>query len=105
MDLFFKTPKEIVDLLCQRLRKERLYLEMTQAEVATRAGISKNTVSNLETGKNVSFENLVRIAMILNRINELEELFKPKPNSINDVIRYEQSMTKKRIHNGKKYAK
>ncbi|MEG0489225.1 MAG: XRE family transcriptional regulator, partial [Acinetobacter sp.] len=31
MDLIFKKPEEIVTLLCERLRKERLYLEMTQA--------------------------------------------------------------------------
>jgi transcriptional regulator with XRE-family HTH domain len=60
MDLNFKKPEEVVTLLCERLRKERLYLEMTQADVATRAGISVNTVSNLEAGRNVSFENLVR---------------------------------------------
>ncbi|MGL5157643.1 MAG: helix-turn-helix domain-containing protein, partial [Acinetobacter junii] len=59
MDLKFKKPEEVVTLLCERLRKERLYLEMTQADVATRAGISVNTVSNLEAGRNVSFENLV----------------------------------------------
>jgi transcriptional regulator with XRE-family HTH domain len=47
---------------------------MTQADVATRAGISVNTVSNLEAGRNVSFENLVRVAMVLGRLKELEEL-------------------------------
>ena len=34
--------------------------KLTQADLATRAGISVNTVSNLEAGRNVSFENLVR---------------------------------------------
>lgn len=56
MDLKFKKPEEVVTSLCERLRKERLYLEMTQADVATRAGVSVNTVSNLEAGRNVSFE-------------------------------------------------
>lgn len=56
MDLKFRKPEEIVALLCERLRKERLYLEMTQAEVAARAGIGVNTVSNLEAGRNISFE-------------------------------------------------
>ena len=65
MDLIFKKPEEVVALLCERLRKERLYLEMTQADVAARAGIGVNTVSNLEAGRNVSFENLVRVAMVL----------------------------------------
>ena len=97
MDLNFKKPEEIVTLLCERLRKERLYLEMTQADVATRAGVSVNTVSNLEAGRNVSFENLVRVAMVLVRLKELEELFKPHLNSVNDILRYESNTARQRI--------
>ena len=97
MDLNFKKPEEIVTLLCERLRKERLYLEMTQADVATRAGVSVNTVSNLEAGRNVSFENLVRVAMVLGRLKEVEELFKPHLNSVNDILRYESNTARQRI--------
>ena len=39
MDLGFSKPDEIVKLLCDRLRKERLSRQMTQADVAARAGI------------------------------------------------------------------
>ena len=97
MDLKFKKPEEVVTSLCERLRKERLYLEMTQADVATRAGVSVNTVSNLEAGRNVSFENLVRVAMVLGRLKELEELFKPHSNSVNDILRYESNTARQRI--------
>lgn len=53
MDLKFRKPEEVVGLFYKMLRKERLYLEMTQADVAARAGIGVNTVSNLEAGRNV----------------------------------------------------
>ena len=97
MDLLFKKPDEVVSLLCERLRKERLYLRMTQADVAARAGVGVNTVSNLEAGRNVSFENLVRIAMVLGRLKELEELFKPQLNSVDDILRYENNTARQRI--------
>ena len=97
MDKKIKKPEEVVTLLCERLRKERLYLEMTQADVATRAGVSVNTVSNLEAGRNVSFENLVRVAMVLGRLKELEELFKPDLNSVDDILRYESNTARQRI--------
>ena len=97
MDLKLRKPEEVVALLCERLRKERLYLEMTQADVAARAGIGVNTVSNLEAGRNVSFENLVRVAMVLGRLQELEELFKPNLNSVDDILRYESNTARQRI--------
>ncbi|MCH4248533.1 MAG: helix-turn-helix transcriptional regulator [Acinetobacter populi] len=97
MDLFFKSSNEVVKLLCDRLRKERLNQQMTQAEVAQRAGVGVNTVSNLESGKNVSFENLVKIAMVLGRLKELEQLFQPKLESIDDIIHYEKNSSRQRI--------
>ncbi|WP_319783004.1 helix-turn-helix transcriptional regulator [Oceanisphaera sp. IT1-181] len=97
MDLIFTKPSEIVELLCQRLRKERLAQKMSQADVAARAGVSVNTLSNLENGQNTSFETLVRIAMVLGRVKELEALFQPKVDSLDDLMRYEASAKRQRI--------
>ncbi len=97
MDLSLSKPDEVVKLLCDRLRKERLSRQMTQAEVAARAGIGVNTVSNLESGKNVGFENVVRVAMVLGRLGELEALFQPKVDSLDDILRYETSLKRQRI--------
>ncbi|KFK96789.1 MULTISPECIES: helix-turn-helix domain-containing protein [unclassified Serratia (in: enterobacteria)] len=97
LDLSFSKPSEIVKRLCERLRTERLAQQMTQADVAGRAGIGINTVSNLEAGRNVGFENVVRVAMVLGRIKELEGLFLPKLDSLEDVRRYENSANRHRI--------
>lgn len=97
MDLSFSTPAELVKQLGERLRKERLAQQLTQAEVAARAGIGINTVSNLEAGRNVSFENVVRMAMLLGRQRELEELFKPALGSVEDILRYEHSARRHRV--------
>lgn len=56
-----------------------------------------NTLSNLENGQNISFETLVRIAMVLGRVKELEALFQPKVDSLDDVLRYEASAKRQRI--------
>lgn len=97
MDLSLKNPQEIVQLLCGRLRKERMARQMTQADVAARAGVGVNTLSNLEAGRNTSFESLIRVATVLGRGAELEELFKPKLESLEDVMRYESSAKRQRI--------
>lgn len=101
LDLSLTKPDAIVLLLCDRLRKERINQQMTQSELAKRAGIGVNTLSNLETGKNTGFENIVRVAMVLGRTDELESLFKPKLGSLDDLRRYESTLTRKRIRNKK----
>lgn len=97
MDLMLHTPDDIVKLLCDRLRKERLARQMTQADVAARSGIGVNTVSNLEAGKNVGFESLVKVAMVLGYGEALEDLFKPKIDSLDDILRYEKSAARQRV--------
>ncbi|MCU6183835.1 helix-turn-helix transcriptional regulator [Citrobacter cronae] len=97
MDLTLNTASDIVKLLCDRLRKERLARQMTQADVAARSGVGVNTVSNLETGKNVGFENLVKVAMVLGYGDALEGLFKPRIDSLDDILRYEKSAARQRV--------
>jgi len=97
MDLNFSKPSEIVKLLCERLRKERLSRQMTQADVAARAGIGVNTVSNLEAGRSVAFESVIRVAVVLGRLKELEELFKPRLDSLDDILRYEENSNRHRV--------
>lgn len=96
LDLSFSKPSEVVKGLCGRLRTERMALGMTQSDLAGRAGIGTNTVSNLEAGRNVGFEAVVRVAMVLGRINELEGLFQPKLDSIEDIRRYEEAANRLR---------
>ncbi|WP_416424989.1 helix-turn-helix transcriptional regulator [Pseudomonas sp. App30] len=96
LDLSLTKPAEVVKRLCERLRTERLAQQMTQAQVAARAGVATNTVSNLEAGRNVGFEALVRVAMVLGRGKELEGLFLPKLESIDDIRRYENSAQRQR---------
>lgn len=101
MELLFPTASEITQLLCSRLKQERLLREWTQAELARRADISISTLSNLETGRNTSFETLVRVAMVLGRTKELTALFQPQIQSLDDIKRLELARQRQRIREKK----
>ena len=45
----------------------------------------------------MGFENLVRVAIVLGRTKEIEALFLPKLESLDDIRRYEESATRQRI--------
>jgi len=99
VELNFSTPEEIVQRICDRLRVERVAQAMTQGELAARAGVSKSTISNVESGHSVKLEYIVRVAMALGRSSELENLFLPSLGSIDDVNRYEATANRQRVRN------
>ncbi|MBU4555380.1 MAG: helix-turn-helix domain-containing protein, partial [Actinobacteria bacterium] len=70
MELDRMTPAAIAEELGARLRQARLNADLTQAEVASRAGLGRRTVLNAEQGR-VQLENLVAIHASLDLVNQL----------------------------------
>jgi putative transcriptional regulator len=71
------TPAALAQELGERLKQARLNHDLTQHEVAKRAGLGRKTVLNAEKGK-VQLENMVAIMMALELTDQLN-LFLPKP--------------------------
>ena len=69
------SPIAIAEELGRRLKKARLNIDLTQAEVASRAGLNRRTVLNAEKG-NVQLGNLVAILVAMNMADQLN-LFLP----------------------------
>ncbi|MCD2165206.1 MULTISPECIES: helix-turn-helix transcriptional regulator [Comamonas] len=85
MNLGLYAPAQIAAELAGRLRKHRIAQGFTQAELASRVGVSKATVLNLETGKNVSFETVIAVVQVLGLAIQLEDLFIYQPRTIADL--------------------
>ncbi len=83
----FYTPSEITAILGERLKKQRLLINITQAQLADKAGVGKSTIARVETGQGGTLENIIRIASALGLINELADLFEPKANNIDEIIK------------------
>ena len=82
----FYTPSEISETLGKRLKQQRLYQNLTQAELAQKAGIGLSTVSRIELGAGGTLDNVIRYAMSVGLVNEFAELFADKPKTIDEVM-------------------
>jgi len=80
-DLYGYSAPEIVRLLGRDLREYRLRMEMTQEEMAAKAGVSTRTLANIERGNatNISLTNFLLLLKAVGRINAIKELFPELP--------------------------
>lgn len=70
------SPAALAEELGQRLKQARLNQDMTQLEVAKRAGLSRKVVLNAEKGR-VQLEALVAIMIALNVTSQLDYFLPP----------------------------
>ncbi len=72
------TPTEISQQLAQRHKLLRKQLKFSQAEMAERSGVSLGSLKRFETTGQISLESLLKLAHLLDRLADFEELFQPQ---------------------------
>lgn len=72
MDFRSMSNKAVLILLGERISRQRLNQNITQAELAKRAGMARIVVQRLENGLGCKLENLIRILRALGLIEQLE---------------------------------
>lgn len=82
MDFGFASNKEIRMALTSRLREQRLARELSQQDLAERAGVGVATLRRLESTGESTLENFVRVLMALGLAEQLQPLFALKVRSI-----------------------
>jgi len=71
MDFKTMSDKAIQAELAGRLQRERLNQNLSQVELAGRAGISLRTLKYLEGGRGVSMPTMIRVLRALDRLDRL----------------------------------
>lgn len=89
LDFGFASEQEIRLALGQRLRAQRLAQNLSQIELAQRAGIGVNTLKFLESSGKCTFENFVRTVIGLGLVDELQSLFAMQVKSIAQMAQAE----------------
>ena len=64
----------VLEELGRRLQAQRLNSNLSQAEVARKAGVSRRALQNLESGRVCTLSLLIRVLRALGKLHQLEEL-------------------------------
>ncbi len=76
----FLTEQEILKEIGKNLKKIRLQHNIIQKHMSKEVGLSVSTISLIEQGKSTTVESLIRILIRLNRIKDLESVFRVGEN-------------------------
>lgn len=96
------TAEEIGQLLGQRCRALRLARNVSQAELAARAGVSLSSIRRLESGGRGTIDLLVRVAQALHVVAQFETLLTQPVITIADAEREEAVLARRRAGSPRK---
>ena len=96
MIFILSTSAEIQLELGRRLKQHRLAQSLSQAELASMAGLSMGAVCNLERRGQCSLETFIRVVQTLGLAHELDSLFEWRNTSIAQMALAEQATRRQR---------
>ena len=82
-DIYSYTAPEIIAALGEQYKKYRQLLNMTQKDVAQKAGLSVMTLQKFESGtsKDVSMTTMIRLWRVIGQLDNIKELLPELPDS------------------------
>ncbi len=98
MEYIFRTPIEVMRGVAERAKKLRLDKNITQTDLAQRAGIAVGTLKRFERTGEIQFNHLLRVMLVLGRLDEFDNLIvqNPAPASLFDL---KEPKTRQRARN------
>jgi transcriptional regulator with XRE-family HTH domain len=75
----FTTPHEASLLIASAAKSKRLELNFSQSSLAERSGVSLGSIKIFEANGKISLQSLLKIALILDCMDEFLTLFQKKP--------------------------
>ena len=68
---YFMTNEALSQYVGKQMRQMRLNAQLSQQQLAERAGISRSTITQVENGKSIKLESLVAMLRVLNKLEIL----------------------------------
>ena len=97
------TDEAILSELGQRLARQRLDRQMTQADLARQAGVSKRTVERIEAGASAQMASIIRVCRVLDLIAGLDRFVPETGPRPMDLVKLKGKI-RRRASSGRKSA-
>jgi transcriptional regulator with XRE-family HTH domain len=77
--LIFQTPEAVRKMIAARAKARRLAENLSRRSLSARSGVPENTIKRFETTGYIALDRLLRLASILDGLDEFAALFPEKP--------------------------
>lgn len=79
MDFNLVTPHDLIQQIAKQAKEKRLQLNLTQASLSKLSGVSFGVIKKFESTGKISLESILKLAVVLESLNEFAALFSLKP--------------------------
>lgn len=100
MSINKKSPGEVLLSVCSRVRERRLELNLTQAELAQKAGMPLPTYRKFERKGVVTFSKLLQVALALDALDDFDVLSSQRRYLSTDDVLNEGKKRERARHHG-----
>ena len=88
------TPNSIMQNLKDKFKQKRLSLNLTQESLANKSGVSLGSIKRFESSGEISFESLLKIALVLNCLDDFKNIANKEDeqyDSMDDLLKVKPS--------------
>ena len=89
LDFSISSSATIAGALCKRLEEIRLGQNISQAELARRAGVSRSTMTRIADGQSISLDSFIRVMKALGLADHLARLLPDPEVRPVELVRHE----------------
>lgn len=72
------TPRSIMQDLKDKFKQKRLSLNLTQEGLSNKSGVSLGSIKRFESSGEISFESLLKVALVLNCLDDFKNIANKK---------------------------
>ena len=84
-----RLPSELLEEIALKAKKKRKRRKLSQEDLAEKSGVSFGSIKRFETTGKISLESLLKVALVLNSLEDFDQLFSPdpEPRSLDDILK------------------